>query len=257
MKHFYLLLLAFLCFAPAFAGQPKHIEKKADKREPPAVLKVDSASVVDVRTFNADSLKKFSKQPEFDYREQELSLDTSWWTRFWRWFWHLFVGKKQTDGKASDFWVVFFKVIEYTLVGMGVAAIIFVILKIAGVDISRIFGKKSTAINLPYSEYLEDINSIDFDKEIDAAINQHNYRLAVRLLYLKCLKKLSDAGQIDWQISKTNTSYVNEIADIEKRGVFSALTRRFEYVWYGEFNINSQAYADIQAEFNHFNSNIK
>lgn len=260
MKRFCFLLLSVLFFAPSFAAQPKHDLKKVDakkieKPKLPAVLKIDSSSAVDTRKFNADSLKKFASQPEFNYREQHLDL--SWWDRFWRWFWHLFEGRKTSNKKTSSFWVVFWKIVQYTLVGLGVGAIILVILKIAGVDIANIFGRKSKSVSLPYSEYMEDINRIDFDKEIEQAIGQHNYRLAVRLLYLKCLKKLSDAGQIDWQISKTNTSYINEIADTEKRSVFGRLTRRFEYVWYGEFDINSQAYADIQAEFSHFNSSIK
>ena len=54
----------------------------------------------------------------------------------------------------------------------------------------------------------EDINKMDFEKRINDAVNNRDYRLAVRLYYLKMLKLLSDKKIIDWQINKTNSAYV-------------------------------------------------
>jgi hypothetical protein len=110
--------------------------------------------------------------------------------------------------------------------------------------------------NLPYSESLENIHDINFDGEIEKAVTQHNYRLAVRLLYLRCLKQLSDAELIKWQIDKTNSAYINELSNQEQRKVFKTLTLQFEYVWYGEFAIDAPVFKNINTLFQDFNKDI-
>ena len=105
---------------------------------------------------------------------------------------------------------------------------------------------------MPYDESVENIYAIDFNAEIDKAVTQQNYRLAVRLLYLRSLRQLADAGLIHWDVNKTNTIYINELANAEQRLAFKLLTRQFEYVWYGEFIIDAQIFTKITALFNNF-----
>jgi hypothetical protein len=137
----------------------------------------------------------------------------------------------------------------------GVIALVYFILKSGGVDLRDVFKRRPAATAVPYSEFFEDINTIDFDAEIENAVSRHNYRFAVRLLYLKCLKQLSDAGLIKWEIDKTNTQYVYELQNSDRRASFSALTRQFEYVWYGEFIIDNNIYGSIANSFREFNRN--
>lgn len=80
-----------------------------------------------------------------------------------------------------------------------------------------------------------------------------NYRLVVRLLYLKTLKQLSDRELIHWLPEKTNQAYVLEIADQAKQQEFAQLTTQFEYIWYGEFFIDKNSFAPIQESFHQFN----
>ena len=107
-------------------------------------------------------------------------------------------------------------------------------------------------IDIPYSESLENIHQITFDEEIEKALGQRNYRLAIRLLYLSTLKQLNDANFIQWQVDKTNSAYVNELTDAERRQSFSVLTRQFEYVWYGDFFIDGPSFQNINALFQDF-----
>jgi hypothetical protein len=147
-------------------------------------------------------------------------------------------------------------IVKYVALSAAVAGIVFAIFKMIGVDLSFLFRRKSKAVPIPYSESLENIHDINFDGAIEEAISKHNYRLAVRLLYLKCLKQLSDASLIKWQPEKTNNSYLNELADADQKAVFGSLTRRFEYVWYGEFPIDEQAFSRINLQFQEFKSKI-
>ena len=76
----------------------------------------------------------------------------------------------------------------------------------------------------------------------------------MRLLYLRSLKQLSDNGLINWQINKTNTDYISEIADNTQREAFKQLTLQFEYAWYGDFLINGDNYKRINQLFGNFKS---
>lgn len=88
-------------------------------------------------------------------------------------------------------------------------------------------------------------------------MQNRNYRLAVRLLYLQTLKHLSDKEIIDWQPNKTNLAYVAEVQNGQGYEEFTPLTHQFEYVWYGDFKLDKSAYEHIQLAFQQFNNRLK
>ena len=87
----------------------------------------------------------------------------------------------------------------------------------------------------------ETIYGIDFDAEIAKALAASNYRQAVRYLYLKTLRRLSDAGHINWQPSKTPSQYVYEV----QRDEFRQLTQHFLRVRYGNFEATRELYDEM------------
>ena len=121
----------------------------------------------------------------------------------------------------------------------------------------NIFSKKPLETILPYDVLNENIHEIDYDKELHRLISEGKFRLAVRLLYLRALKKLSDAQLIQWQPDKTNYNYLTEISKPELKNDFSQLTLQFDYIWYGDFPIDEQKFEPIKQSFNHFNNQIK
>jgi hypothetical protein len=221
-----------------------------------AALKTDSSHIL-VRTFDRNALAAYRKQPEFKYAEVDET--PSWWTQFWRAFWnwvsHVFDFLK-TKNHQSGFFRTLLTMLEYLAILAGVGALVFIILRIAGVDVMNIFRHKPASANLSYNESEENIHEINFDPEIENAVSQNNFRLAVRLLYLKSLKQLSDANMINWQPEKTNSTYINEINEIEQRQAFKLLTRQFEYVWYGEFQIDAAVFNNISTLFQQFKKRI-
>jgi hypothetical protein len=250
-----LSLSMFLLFISLNMGFAAHKPAKAAAK--PLTMVSDSSNIP-VRHFSGAALDKYRSQPEFQYQKTEIS--TSAWTRFWRWFWHwlhsLFQIKHAKGRPSVGFVYVILKILEYAFIIGAVCLIVFFAFKMAGIDLSFLFRRRSRAVPIPYTESLENIHDINFDDAIEEAINKHNYRLAVRLLYLKCLKQLSDASLIKWQPEKTNNSYLNELADTDQKAIFNSLTRRFEYVWYGEFPIDGQAFSRINLQFQEFKSKI-
>jgi hypothetical protein len=204
--------------------------------------KTDTSSIVHLRHFDLQKLKEYAGQQDFQYNEL-APVDTDWWGRFWRWFWQLFYDAIG-DGPSS-------RIIGYIALGILVALAIFIILKVIGVDL-KIFSGKSKAIDIPYLAVEDNIHEINFNEEIEKAIATGNFRLAVRLFYLRVLKQLSDAGQIVWQPEKTNQTYIAEITDAARQSNFKKLTNQFEYVWYGEFSLNKAQFEDIKSGFENF-----
>ncbi len=207
------------------------------------VLYYDTEKVA-VRTFDKAALKNYSNQKEFQYGDTYVG--ESLWTRFWRWFWGLF-DPQDTRTAAGIFGVI----LKYLFIGLGVAAILFIIFRLIGVDASNIIRRKPQS-PLTYSESLENIYAIDFDAEIEKATSKQNYRLAVRLLYLRLLKQLSDVGLINWDITKTNSIYIDELSNAEQRISFKLLTRQFEYIWYGERSIDAEVFKKVNSLFSDF-----
>lgn len=214
------------------------VQKPAQKQ-----LSMDSSKLI-LRNFDAEKIKIYTGQTEFSYKENPPDQD-SLWARFWRWFWNWFTGV--LENKTSGTFI------KYGIIVALAALVIFVIIKAMGLDL-KIFTGKSKMVEIPYSESLENIHEINFSGELDKAIAAGNYRLGVRLLYLHALKMMNDHQLINWQPEKTNQTYIEELTDLGKRKHFGELTTQFEYIWYGEFFINKESFAEVKKDFDTFNS---
>jgi Domain of unknown function (DUF4129) len=102
---------------------------------------------------------------------------------------------------------------------------------------------------------VEEENARDPDSLLRNAIRSGNYRLAVRYLYLRSLKRLSEKKFIEINTNKTNYEYVTEIRKHKFANEFASLTLQYEYVWYGEYPVDERLFEQIQNGFIQFNKN--
>ena len=104
-------------------------------------------------------------------------------------------------------------------------------------------------------EVTEDtIYGIDFPSEIEKALQNENFREALRLMYLQTLKSLSDYHQIEWQPFKTPTQYTFEF----RQSDFKRMTSLFVRVRYGGFGADKDMIRDmhnLQASVDNFVKN--
>ncbi len=234
------ILLFFFLF---FGALQVHATVEArDSIAKKATVTLDSAKI-DLREFNKSKLESHSKETDFIY-DDVPAPNLSLWDRFWQWVWRL-IGNTLSNKVAGGF-------VKYLAIIALVGLVVFIVLKIIGADL-KIFSRQSQKVEVPYTESDDNIHEIDFNEQIEKAITNANYRLAVRLLYLRSLKKLSDNGLIHWLPEKTNQTYISEINDPDKKKQFSRLTHQFEYVWYGEFFINKDDFYVIKDTFERFN----
>jgi hypothetical protein len=99
-------------------------------------------------------------------------------------------------------------------------------------------------------------NESDFDALIRQALQSSNYRLAVRYQYLRTLHLLAGKNLVSLAPDKTNFNYVSEITNRDHRNAFAALTLNYEYVWYGEFDIDKNIYDKIENGFTSLNKKV-
>ncbi len=123
----------------------------------------------------------------------------------------------------------------------------------------RLFGKPSKKIDTDEEseeELTDDIFAINYEKEIRRAEDAGNYRLAVRLMYLRTLRELSDRSLIDYRYGKTNSDYVSALYGGKHYKPFFSLTRTFDYTWYGQFPLSPENYKQVAADFMAFKNGL-
>jgi hypothetical protein len=96
----------------------------------------------------------------------------------------------------------------------------------------------------------------DFDALIRQALQNSNYRQAIRYQYLRTLHLLAGKNLVALAPDKTNFQYVTEIANRDYQQAFAGLTLNYEYVWYGEFEIDKNIYDKIETGFRQLNQKI-
>lgn len=112
------------------------------------------------------------------------------------------------------------------------------------------FTKKNKIINIPEGDLYEDIHEINFPATVAKFEKENNFRSAIRYRFLQILKNLSDRKLIDWNIEKTNKDYMKELKTQAQKESFGELAYIFDYVWYGEFEIDENDYQYFKEKFN-------
>jgi hypothetical protein len=134
----------------------------------------------------------------------------------------------------------------------------FVIMYLANNNVS-LFRKANKVIGTDRESDIETENifEINYQKEIDKAVNNSNYRLAVRLMFLRALKNLSDKKVIEYKQDRTNFDYLLQLHSTKYYDDFFRLTRSYEYSWYGQFDVDSGKFPLIKNDFENFDRNLK
>lgn len=102
----------------------------------------------------------------------------------------------------------------------------------------------------------EDLNLYDPSQLIEKAIFAQDYRLAIRLYYLKTLRQLSLKRVIEWEKRKTNYDYLQELSFSSLKHDFEQLTQVYERTWYGNQQLGKYEFQQIQPQFDYLVSKI-
>ncbi len=195
-----------------------------------------------------DSLRTFEPSAMEDLRRR-LDYSPTWWDKLKQWvatWWPSSPNAPELDNETID---NVQKAVVYAMVAIGALVLAWMFFR---ADLAGIWAARPRRALDDVRITDENLDEIDFERAIAAAVAQQDYRLAVRYSYLKLLKLLADKGLIVYQADKTNRQYVRELKEPLRSG-FRDLTRRFDYAWYGnrpvseaEFNDGQKTFAEIE-----------
>jgi hypothetical protein len=209
----------------------------------PALSLERDSSHIALRQFKKSEISSYQKDRDFRYRDAGpeetgiMSLISYYIERFLHRLFTSHVGGTSV-----------YSIILYVLMIFGVVMLIFHFFKMSPQSLLQ---RSSTSIAVESIDG-DNIHENDFDRLIHQSVSQENYRLAVRFLYLKMLKILSDAELIRWEISKTNYDYYYELKQQSLRDEFLSLTSTFENSWYGNHDISTERYDEARNSFTLF-----
>lgn len=143
----------------------------------------------------------------------------------------------------------FLKLILYSVL---IAAILYALYQVMVVNNFFIFsgGRRRKNAGEASGDALQNEN---IDERINEAVSEKNYRHAIRYMYLKTLKLLSENNIITLHAKSTNQDYIRQMYKHNNLAQFRQLTRIYEYVWYGEFDPTETQFEIISTSFNRFN----
>ena len=207
---------------------------------------VNDSSKVQVRQMNPEEQQKLLDNSDYKY-DRIGPAPKTWWDKFKEWFWRCI--EEMFYSKSGQVGLTIF---QYVLI---IAVIVVIILLLIKNDIRAVFYGKSASVSIDFKEFEEDIHKINFDDLIADAIYKRDYRKAVRLHFLKLLKELTDNNLIKWQIDKTNNDYSIELAKGKYSSKFKELALMYEYVWYGDFQLDESNFKSTIEKFKEFKVN--
>lgn len=241
MKEYRWLILYFFVVQICFA---QHLEQPV----------IYDDSVIEEQTITEDDLETYKSDKDFNYLEveaEESILDKiiRWLRNALRKFWEAIFGA----GTAQGFLYFVFQVLPYLLLAFLIFLLVRFFLKVNSNKL--IYNDKQNGSVL-LTEEEDIIKNEDIPALIKEAINQQNYRLAIRYYYLLSLKHLTESESIDWQPQKTNEDYIKELKKDNLINGFKNITRIYDYVWYGEFNVDALKFENLKQPFENLNTTI-
>jgi hypothetical protein len=204
--------------------------------------------VVDVRVLSEDILDKYKNDPAFNYEGGPKEAD-DWITKIRNW-----INQQLALLRSSK---AYSTLLDYLYYGIMILALILIVRGLIKADRRGLLFGKVNSNEIKIIESDEDISQLNFDELIGSAIENKEYKLAIRYLFLKSLKLLSEKGLIELRNNKTNYQYLSEIKNNQIADVFRNTTSSFEWIWYGDFPVNDAILKSSQNEFNKLFSLIR
>ncbi|WP_293295985.1 DUF4129 domain-containing protein [Allomuricauda sp.] len=210
------------------------------------LVKYDKSDIAPVQ-FQKSDLDTYKNDSKFNY--EEVKTESTWFTDVINWFYNLlrrFFEWIFGVGNAEGYLAVFLEILPYLLLALFLYLVIrfFVRSNIQGKGKKN---KNPNMVSLSEDEHI--IKNADIEQLIKNALNDKNYRLAIRYQYLFILQLLSEHEWIDWQQQKTNDDYLEELSTSPLLDDFGRATVLYDYVWYGEFELNRERYTKAETIF--------
>ena len=139
------------------------------------------------------------------------------------------------------------KLLSYPVIIAVVVALLYLIVRNITLDLKI---KRDELKSDDIEKQIDSIEDIDVETLLDQARRDGNFKVVVRLYYLKLLKKLHEMEKIAWKKEKTNRDYLSELflKDFHFQQM-RGLTLSYESIWYGDHEVNAESFQRICSQF--------
>jgi hypothetical protein len=255
VARFFLVLLFVVNYTVGFSQEadslvynPDSTYAEIDAEDQPDSTAPPDSSDVAARSFDSETLKDLKADPSLQYKEVPTVAE-SLWDHFKLWISQLI--QAIFENAVNTNWG---RVFAYIVGIVVVAVLIMMLLK---VNALKVFYSAQGAGTFKHTVLDENIHEMDFDKLIQEAMANHDYRMGIRLVFLYSLKMLSDKNLIHWDQGKTNHDYIKELKAADLKTGFNELNYYFEYAWYGNFKINREIFSKVQVIFDDWKNRLR
>lgn len=90
------------------------------------------------------------------------------------------------------------------------------------------------------------IRKADLRQLLQEAEKKGQHKNALRYYYLILIKKMDEFSFIRWSPSLTNGAILRQIKNSDLKNSFAELTRAYEYIWFGGYDLPQQEYARLK-----------
>lgn len=198
------------------------------------------SSDVRLRVPAEGALERYRDDPAFDYGEA-APPEPSWWDRMWRAFAEKVLAPLQNAQSG--------RVATWGLLLLLAGILVVALLRLLQMDVGGAFRRRAARVSGKGDDELKAMPTSDAQAALRRAEAKNNYRLAVRLHYLLLLREMDRSGLIDARPEKTNRQYVEEARGTPLYDDFRELTTLFDYVWYGEIDLDADRYDTLRRRF--------
>ena len=207
-------------------------------------IQIDTA-YIELKSFEKNFKSKYTDdQFVYEFKSKEKNA----WDRFKEWLAGIFKNIFSFSNKEAS--MNFVEILMKVLAVLVIVFVIYLIVKsIMNKEGQWIFGKNSDKKIIDYTEVEKNIHTIDFEKLIKNTLKSGEKRLSIRYYYLWLLKKMSSKEIIIWDIEKTNSDYLYEIKNQTQKDEFAYLSYLYNYIWYGEFDMDDATFIKAKNSF--------
>lgn len=244
-KYFFTLVIGFLISFQLYCQDSVNIESLELVEDSSAVLLSKWRNSRDFQYMNyLDSLLKTQKNLVVDTVRIDKKTGK--------------VIRQEQEEKSLSFLSKIFKS-SGTGLFLRILAIFFILFILSKVFIQSgffSFGRKRKNLNSTVAEEEPFKEREEYERLIGEAEKNNELNMATRYRYLKIMKTLSDSELIRFSVDKTNEDFIRELQDHFLQKEFKAITRIYEYVWYGEVFLKNDMYDKIKFSFEKFDQQL-
>lgn len=178
-------------------------------------------------TLSCDSalLHQYRADEAYNYARELQAPELDWWDWLMSKIGEFLSDLFSIQGKGD------FRIVIYIVIALAfIALIAFILYRYQ----FKLFGRAGKVTNENDEE--DNIYGVDFEAVYAKAMAQKDYYKAVRIVYLRTLRWLSDGNKISWQLYKTPTQYTREYLSVE----FERMTTAFMRVRYGNYQASEE-----------------